>query len=223
MNLQTSSRPREIGGSFASRRGHAAQLSISDSNHHVTEAIGDMYGDDDDYSSHKRDSRPLSFIASPLHESVEPDTGYFDLNKSLKQRPSPTTNGNLGKKAHTSPAMLQSPRSSSFDKGQLSPSLSLRDHNITDPANAQFPLPNDIDYESGPAAVAQELSNLQALRRMSMDVGNTSDPDLPSFQGVSLMPSVAPTGMIMKMTHQGFSGYQPGYILSSHLWNSKHS
>jgi hypothetical protein len=29
--LQTSSRPREIGGSFASRRGHAAQLSISDS------------------------------------------------------------------------------------------------------------------------------------------------------------------------------------------------
>jgi hypothetical protein len=27
-----------------------------------------------------------------------------------------------------------------------------------------------------------------------MDVGNTSDPDLPPFQGVSLMPSVAPTG-----------------------------
>jgi hypothetical protein len=89
--------------------------------------------------------------------------------------------------------MLQSPRSTSFDKGQLSPSLSLRDHNGSDTANAQFPL-NDIDYESNPAAVAQELSNLQALRRMSMDVGNTSDPDLPSFQGVSLMPSVAPTG-----------------------------
>ena len=194
--LQTSSRPREIGGSFASRRGHAAQLSISDSNHHVTEAIGDMYGDDDDYNS-KRDSRPLSFVASPLQESIDPETSetsYFDSNKSPKQRPPPTTNGNVGKKAHTSPAMLQSPRSGSFDKGQISPSLSLRDRNVSDPANAQFPLPNDIDYESDPTAIAQELNNLQALRRMSMDVGNTSDPDLPSFQGVSLMPSVAPTG-----------------------------
>lgn len=188
--MKTSSRPREIGGSFASRRGHAAQLSISDTNHHVTEAIGDMYGDDD-YS--KRESRPLSFVASPLHESAEESNTYFDSKKSPRPRASPNTNGLVPKKAHTSPAMLQSPRSNSFEKSQLSPSLSLRDRNTSDTANAQFPL-NDIDYESDPAAVAQELSNLQALRRMSMDVGNTSDPDLPSFQGVSLMPSVAPTG-----------------------------
>ncbi|KAH9211898.1 hypothetical protein DL95DRAFT_341184 [Leptodontidium sp. 2 PMI_412] len=200
--MKTSSRPREIGGSFASRRGHVPQLSISDTNHHVTEAIGDMYGDDD-YS--KRDSRPLSFVTSPLHdsiesggfvtsplhESVEAGNTYFDGNNSPRTRPSPHTNGSTGKKAHTSPAMLQSPRSSSFNKGDLSPSLSLRDRNGSD-ANSQFPLSN-IDYESDPAAVAQELSNLQALRRMSMDVGNTSDPDLPSFQS-SLMPSVAPTG-----------------------------
>ena len=191
--LQTSSRPREIGGSFASRRGHAARLSISDSNHHVTEAIGDMYGDDD-YPTSKRDSRPLSFIASPLPESIESGAAYFDSNKTPKTRPPPSTNGNLGKKAHTSPAMMQSPRTDAFDKGQLAPSLSLRDRNVPDPANASFPLPNDIDYESDPTAIAQELNNLQAFRRMSMDVGNTSDPDLPSFQGVSLMPSVAPTG-----------------------------
>ena len=152
-----------------------------------------MYGDDD-YSSSKRDSRPLSFVTSPLQESIDSGAVYFDSNKISKTRPSPYTNGNGGKKAHTSPAMLQSPRTSSFDKGQLSPSLSLRDRNASDPANAQFPLPNDIDYESDPTAIAQELNNLQALRRMSMDVGNTSDPDLPSFQGVSLMPSVAPTG-----------------------------
>jgi hypothetical protein len=149
-----------------------------------------MYGDDD-YS--KRDSRPLSFVTSPLHESIEAGDTYFESNKPSKTRPSPSINGSTPKKAHTSPAMLQSPRGMSFEKGQLSPSLSLRDHNTADTANAQFPL-NDIDYESNPAAVAQELSNLQALRRMSMDVGNTSDPDLPSFQGVSLMPSVAPTG-----------------------------
>lgn len=167
----------------------------------VTEAIGDMYGDDD-YS--KRDSRPLSFITSPhesieaktfatspLHESTEPAGSYLDVNSS--SRPSPNTNGKTGKKAHTSPAMLQSPRSTSFDKATLSPTLSLRGRDATETANAQFPL-NDIDYESNPAAVAQELNNLQALRRMSMDVGNTSDPDLPSFQGASFMPSIAPTG-----------------------------
>ncbi|KAL2069873.1 hypothetical protein VTL71DRAFT_14552 [Oculimacula yallundae] len=199
--MKTSSRPREIGGSFASRRGHAPQLSISDTNHHVTEAIGDMYGDDD-YS--KRDSRPLSFVTSPLHDSIESSAfvtsplhesaeagnTYLDGNNSPRIRPSPHTNGNSGGKAHTSPAMLQSPRNASFNKGELSPSLSLRERSGAD-ANSQFPLSN-IDYESDPAAVAQELSNLQALRRMSMDVG-TSDPDLPSFQS-SLMPSVAPTG-----------------------------
>ncbi|TVY83206.1 Protein zds1 [Lachnellula suecica] len=189
--MKTSSRPREIGGSFASRRGHGAQLSISDTNHHVTEAIGDMYGDDDDYS--KRDSRPLSFVSSPLHDSIDGAAPYPDSNQNSRSRPGPSPNGTPSMKSHTSPGMMQSPRSNSFDKGQLSPSLSLRDRNTTDTANAQFPL-NDIDYESNPAAVAQELSNLQALRRMSMDVGNTSDPDLPSFQGVSLMPSVAPTG-----------------------------
>ncbi|KAF2857211.1 hypothetical protein K470DRAFT_198037, partial [Piedraia hortae CBS 480.64] len=43
----------------------------------------------------------------------------------------------------------------------------------------QLPL-NSIDYESSPAAVAQELSNLQAIRRMSMNL-DTTDPDLPSF------------------------------------------
>lgn len=153
-----------------------------------------MYGEDDDYS--KRDSRPLSFVGSPLHESIDPEDEYFDtaLSKSpSRPRPSPIVNGGMGMKSHTSPAILQSPRSNTFEKGQLSPSMSLRDRNASDTANAQFPL-NDIDYESDPSAIAQELNNLQALRRMSMDVGNTSDPDLPSFQGVSLMPSVAPTG-----------------------------
>jgi hypothetical protein len=149
-----------------------------------------MYGDDD-YS--KRDSRPLSFVASPSQESIEAGGAYFDSTNTSQTRPLPTTNGNVGKKAHTSPAMLQSPRSNALEKGQLSPSLSLRERNASDTANAQFPL-NDIDYESDPTAIAQELNNLQALRRMSMDVGNTSDPDLPSFQGLSLMPSVAPTG-----------------------------
>lgn len=56
----------------------------------------------------------------------------------------------------------------------------------------QYPITN-ID---NPNDIAQELSNLQALRRMSMDVSNNSDPDLLPFQGMSLMamPSIAPKG-----------------------------
>lgn len=135
-----------------------------------------MYGDDD-YS--KRDSRPLSFVTSPLHESIESGDTYFDGTRS---RPTTNVNGGMSNRQGSN---SQSPRSASFDHGSLSPTLSPKG------SNSAFPL-NDIDYESDPAAVQQELRNLQALRRVSMDVGNTSDPDLPSFQGVSL--SVAPTG-----------------------------
>ena len=188
--MQTTSRPREIGGSFAARRGHGAQLSISDTNHHVTEAIGDMYGDDD-YS--KRDSRPLSFITSPLQESIEAGSSYFESSRGSR-RPLGTNNGNATKKTPASPGGLTNSRSNSFETSPLSPSsLSLRDHSASDTVNTKFPL-GDMDYESNPNAIAQELNNLQALRRMSMDVGSTNDPDLPSFQGLSVMPSVAPTG-----------------------------
>lgn len=60
---------------------------------------------------------------------------------------------------------------------------------INDTATQPFPL-HDIDYESNPVAVAQEISNLQALRRMSMDVTSSADPDLPSFS--SFVPSTPP-------------------------------
>jgi len=68
-----------------------------------------------------------------------------------------------------------------------SPVVASRDRSPSDTATSQFPL-NDIDYESSPAAVAQELSNLQALRRMSMSVGATDDPDLPQLSAAG-MPS----------------------------------
>ncbi|OBT44025.1 hypothetical protein VE00_05641 [Pseudogymnoascus sp. WSF 3629] len=159
-----------------------------------------MYGDDDDW---KRESRPLSFISSPLNQSPESDEAYFSNSnwtteplggrRNTAPRPQLQVNGGPAGKSHTLPAALPSHRNAVIDVAPPSPSHSLRDgHSISDTANQQFPL-NDIDYESNPAAVAQELSNLQALRRMSMDVGNTSDPDLPSFQG-RVMPSVAPTG-----------------------------
>jgi hypothetical protein len=61
----------------------------------------------------------------------------------------------------------------------------------SDSTTASFPL-NGIDYESDPVSVAQELSNLQAIRRMSMDV-IPMDPDLPSFESGFRVPSVAPS------------------------------
>lgn len=60
-----------------------------------------------------------------------------------------------------------------------------RERSPSDTATSPFPL-NDIDYESSPAGLAQELNNLQALRRMSMHVGATDDPDLPQISAAGM-------------------------------------
>lgn len=66
--------------------------------------------------------------------------------------------------------------------------LSRRD-GPSDPTSPRFPL-TDIN---NPRDIAQELSNLQALRRLSMDVGNNIDPDMPPMT-LSAIPSLAPSG-----------------------------
>ncbi|MCJ1282486.1 hypothetical protein MMC26_001809 [Xylographa opegraphella] len=107
------------------------------------------------------------------------------LHKATSIERSPThTNGNgYGRGGRTN--------SFGHENGPKSPPLPVR--SPSDTANSSFPL-NDIDYESNPAAVAQELSNLQALRRMSMDVNAAGDPDLPTFNSTFGMPTIAPTG-----------------------------
>ncbi|KAF2396967.1 hypothetical protein EJ06DRAFT_533684 [Trichodelitschia bisporula] len=214
--MQASQRARELERVYQARRGHAPKISISDDNHHVTEAIGDMYGSDEFTSN--RNSRPLSFLPSPLgdtFDTVEKSAAYYEPTTrssplasssssrsnfleapSSERRPPPSerittaitppkpgiarseSGGNLNGQSHNgslSPPQAQSP-------GQRSP---------PETAGKSFPLP-DIDYESNPAAVAQELSNLQAIRRMSMDV-HASDPDLPSFGSSWGVPPVAPS------------------------------
>ncbi|KAI1881022.1 hypothetical protein JX265_001262 [Neoarthrinium moseri] len=200
----TSSRPRHVGNSFASRRGHANQLSISDSSHHITETIGTLYGDDDDYQSN---DRPLSFIASPY--GGEQITRHRGDPQSSEDHPlrlvrshsdhageqtNPSTNhalnGSGPKKSHTLPGRMPSQRNGA-PGGPLSPkSPTLRE--MRGGEASEFPM-GSIE---NPSDIAQELSNLQALRRMSMDVSNTSDPDLLPFQNMSLMamPSIAPQG-----------------------------
>ena len=67
---QAAERARELERKYQMRRGHVPHISISDDNHHVTEAIGDLYGGDSDTDSPKRSSRPLSF----LPDSISDDT-----------------------------------------------------------------------------------------------------------------------------------------------------
>ena len=203
MCFQTSTRPNhQVGGTFANRRGHAPKLSISDPSHHVTETIGTLYDSEEedapqDGSQRRASTRPLSFMPSSNAEELPraSDTasdGRPQLDRSTSdsanlQVPGP---GNL-KKIHTSPARIPT-LNGSYDSGPtspISPTLSLKDVQ-DDPATSQFPLGN-IEK---PSDIAQELSNLQALRRMSMDVGNNNDPDMLPFSSLSLIPSIAPTG-----------------------------
>ena len=198
--LQTSTRPQEAGGSFAARRGHLPQLSISDDSHHVTEAIGYMYDDDSNYNS-PRTSRPSStYTISPLGTTVEPPSSSLDDRHSPR---SPTRRNELpGRRTSNDQTTTKisaairpiaaRERSWEGQNGSSSPTRTgMRARAPSDTATTQFPL-NDIDYESSPAAVAQELSNLQALRRMSMDVTATGDPDLPGLSAAG-MPGVAPS------------------------------
>ncbi|KAF2772357.1 hypothetical protein EJ03DRAFT_324783 [Teratosphaeria nubilosa] len=163
-----------------------------------------------------RDPRPLSYMNTPS-EVYEPTRGskrgggYFGggsaaevgnhggAGRTRAHEPtasgsgagspgSPAEEGSLSPKSIKRMGSLDTENRPGTSQGQASPP-SLSRHNSTEAAMQQFPL-NDIDYESSPAAVAQELSNLQAIRRMSMNV-DAADPDLPSFGGV--VPTVAPT------------------------------
>ena len=177
------------------RRGHAPQISISDDNHHVTEAIGDLYGGDSDTESNRRSLRPLSFVPSPNGDSIQ-SFGAFEAFDPFPNAP-PARSPLRPQLSSDHPATPASPYNGSdapqnkvavgrdsSNGDHMSPPLS-RSNSGT--ASHQFPL-NDLDYESSPAGLAQELSNLQAIRRMSMGV-NSADPDLPSFQSANSPPS----------------------------------
>ncbi|KAL5335856.1 hypothetical protein BJX70DRAFT_306241 [Aspergillus crustosus] len=178
--MQASASPPEAGGGYSTRRGHVPQLSISDPSHHVTEAIGHMYEDDYD----KRESRRLSYISSPLSEaiSIVPQSRPAESSSSQLIRVHSEQDGGRQPLPNGQPRPSAA-RTKSLNDSPTSPGSS-------DIANTSFPL-SDIDYESDPAAVAQELSNLAAIRRMSMDVTATGDPDLPSFN--FSVPSIAPS------------------------------
>lgn len=146
----------------------------------------------------------MSFIASPYggeqimrHEPPSPEEHRLKLVRSISDQTGgmpdsslPNGNGSQIKKLQTGPGRRPSQRNGNHEGGSQSPSspLSPTLRDMRD-EGSQFPLgtmnnPNDI---------ALELSNLQALRRMSMDVSNSQDPDLLPFQNMSLM-NIAPHG-----------------------------
>lgn len=198
--MTTSVHPRENGANFATRRGHYPQLSISDDNHHVTEAIGYMYDDEEEADIQRRsggeqhnynNGYPRNGVVASMPVEAHPARRTSVPRKRVPDS-SHLMNGNviMGPASHARSPPLNT---NSWDRQQqrgitASPPLGTRERAPSDTATSPFPL-NDIDYESSPAAVAQELSNLQALRRMSMDVGAAGDPDLPALNAAA-MPSM---------------------------------
>ena len=177
---------------------HASQLSISDENHHVTEAIGNIYGDTD-YTrrgSKFETYRPSADVVPPS----SPDSLPSQLSRAMaggvqSSRTRAGSNGISTAKVHPSKPAERSPSPAGGESTHgRSCSLALppfAESSVRETANAQFPL-TTVDYESNPDAVAQEIVNLQALRRMSMVDNATNDPDLPSYTATH-MPTVAPT------------------------------
>ena len=162
-----------------------------------------MYDDDDDDDPRRTSAGSQHQSRNAIyheHNAVNPtrtEEDYTSRRLSIPRKPMPErnmSNGNviIGPNAQRRP---QPAREYSWEKQQTnnhspSPPLgSTRERSGSDTATSHFPL-NDIDYESSPAAVAQELSNLQALRRMSMnvDLGAAGDPDLPHLNPAT-MPS----------------------------------
>lgn len=194
--MQTSTRPRDDRHNFAARRGHYPQLSISDDNHHVTEAIGYMYDDEDEKDARRpsggnrnhQNAYTINGLASVQNRDPHHRSRQTPVPRKQMQDPFVANGGVIvGPSSQSRPSQA---RMNSWDRQEGGDSLGRRERSPSDTANAQFPL-NDIDYESSPAAVAQELSNLQALRRMSMDVGAAGDPDLPQLNAATMpnMPS----------------------------------
>ena len=156
-----------------------------------------MYGD---HHYGQRESRSLSFATSPPRTNAQskpqPQTSRAEHLRSPPRSNMPQASSQPKTESQSAikrPVVAGRGYSFESEDGQKSQNGSPRERSNSDTATSAFPL-NNVDYESDPAAVAQELSNLQALRRMSMDVNAAGDPDLPSFKSSFGIPSAAPTG-----------------------------
>jgi hypothetical protein len=172
---------------------HRGQLSTSsvvsfdESNEHATDYISGMYQDFPDSSP----PRPRI-----NHRERSPSPPKYRVGTSPRSNSPSTTNGR-GITIDTSP----SPPPSKYQRSKSSDSIPTSPNNKSPtltrprlrapspppmPLSTKIPLSGLKDDEDGssptsPDEIAKELSNLQAFKRMSLDVSNhVSDPDLPS-------------------------------------------
>lgn len=146
-------------------RSQSPNLHHHTTSQHQVAVNGDQLNHEEEIA-HRRRSIPRKQLPSSHSRDSSDDMSAAQSNGV--SRPSPT-------QAYSWDHPNQSP----------SPPSTSRERSPSETATSHFPL-NDIDYESSPAAVAQELSNLQALRRMSMSVGATDDPDLPQLSAAGM-------------------------------------
>lgn len=146
-----------------------------------------------------RNTRPLSFIPSPRGEVIDTPpliarqlSGAKSYGGPRFQNPFQDDNIKKlspGNRSMTAPVM----GSREHDEDDWDHRRNGANHSLTslmrqdsDSDSPSYQLA-EIDVDTSPDAVAREFHNLQALRRMSMDV-DIQDPDLPSFG----IPAVAP-------------------------------
>ncbi|KIW16235.1 hypothetical protein PV08_06286 [Exophiala spinifera] len=191
--MKTSSRSRDTGASFAARRGHLPQLSINDESHHITETIGYLYDDDDldqEARNHSANQHQHNnFNTHSVVNGIQTENNRAIRRTSIPRKQLPGRGSTNGHDAPRTNGLSRGPsvQDPSWDRDRSSPSppMGTRERSPSDTATSSFPL-NDIEYESSPAGLAQELSNLQALRRMSMNVGAADDPDLPQLSAAGM-------------------------------------
>lgn len=172
---------------------HRGQLSTSsvvsfdESNEHATDYISGMYQDFSPDSSpprikhHHRSPSPPKYRGSSSPPS-NPSSTYNRQLASINTTPSPPTPTKY-QRSKSSDSIPTSPNSKS-------PTLTRPKLRAPSPPplplSTQMPLSGLKDDDDGsapssPDEIAKELSNLQAFKRMSLDVSNqVSDPDLPS-------------------------------------------
>jgi hypothetical protein len=176
----------------AHQRGQASTSSVrsfDEASEHATDYISGMY-----YSDFSSESLPP--LKHTNHSAPSPPR-----KKEVPSLHARTSPSNLSSQLHSNnPSEGSYPRSPSSDGIPISPER--RSPTLTKPRlrapspppqlSTQLPLSglngtNDGSSPNSPAEIAKELSNLQAFKRMSLDVSNqVSDPDLPSQNRMSI-------------------------------------
>jgi hypothetical protein len=162
--------------------------SFDEQNEHATDYISGMY----------QDSDPPSPSTYPIYHNHRHENSSSITKKTFPIRPI-NTRQSLNSSSRANPAVQSKDSGSIYQRNSPSESSPLSPERKSPtmtrpkirppsppPLSTQLPplsgLSNNGDSSpTSPAEIAKELSNLQAFKRMSLDVSNqVSDPDLPS-------------------------------------------